>query len=356
MTLASQRHERHHLAELLSDPTSSDESRDPVHEEDTVAETEDYGPSYPAIVLASYSPDVGADDTENVLSIRAGDMLDTWPDGTSGWWWARDRNGNDGYVPSTFIQLFNEENERNLDMDRDRPLDGRAGVTIATPISEFDIPVIPARVISVPLVTREPTAPPFEDLQEITPVHTSLRIAIPPPAPERDMLEPSPSTSGSKKLTPTVALNIVSKGVRHLLHKKSTSKSPPGSPLEEEVQALRARNSALESEQARLRRQLHDVSQRKSQQKVASDTEFARRPLDVRKTRKCSLCRRNDRATTLSPCGHSFCVPCERRVIQMHALALPPPPTPDQHVNTELAAMAECPLCAQEVESILHIC
>lgn len=356
MTSASQRHNRQLFAELLSDPPSFESSCEPVREEDTVAETEDYGPSYAAIALASYSPQEEVDDNENVLSIKTGDVLETWPDETSGWWWARDQNGNDGYVPSTFIQVLNEEDELVAGMDRGHLLNSRSNVAIATPICDTDIPVIPAQIVSVPLITREPTAPPFEDLQETTPVQTSLRIAIPPPAPPRDALEPLHGKNGSKKLTPTVALNIVSRGVRHLLNKRSTSRSPPGSPLEEEVHALRARNTALESEHARLRRQLHDVSKRKFQQKVARDAEYAQRPPDVREPRKCSLCRRNDRATTISPCGHSFCTTCERRVLQMHACALPPPPTPDQHGKTELAAMAKCPLCAEDVESILHMC
>lgn len=56
-------------------------------------------PSMPAVAVSPWSPV-----QSNALELREGDVLETWPEDESCWWWARNENGDEGYIPNTLIE------------------------------------------------------------------------------------------------------------------------------------------------------------------------------------------------------------------------------------------------------------
>ncbi|KAJ8605335.1 hypothetical protein CTAYLR_002388 [Chrysophaeum taylorii] len=192
-----------------------------------------YGPCLTATAVADFKPDAGQ---TNALPFSCGDLLETWPEEGSDWWWAQNRKGDEGYVPRTLVELDVVVEALPESRTRTVWLETR-DLAVATPV----------------LATRLPSAPPFELEEEDD--APRLRIDIPPPD-----FEPRIRS----KLTPTKALQSVMKnGVRTLLGGGGSKKKSTTTTLEDEVRALRARNHHLEHERRRLQQEL-DLSRQEA--------------------------------------------------------------------------------------------
>lgn len=248
-----------------------------------------YGPCRSAVALCAFA---GSYDS-TTLAFAAGEALEVWPDG-SGWWWAQNSCGDEGYVPRTLVALD----------------DGH--ITVATPVLE-----IPAEVV--------PSAPPFEPDE-------------PPPPPP-----PQCSSPRGGALTPTKALSSMRRGMRTLLSgaKKVSPTAPPSPEAEEsalkgEVRELRARNVSLQIDNLRLQSELEQLSPPMSPPATPSS--------------RCSECGSRETATTLVPCGHVLCGECGR--LACRVLGGRSTMGSTEEVLTELR---HCPVCAGRVTSLVHL-
>ncbi|KAH8058012.1 hypothetical protein JL722_6558 [Aureococcus anophagefferens] len=95
-----------------------------------MTEEPDYGPPTPCRASFSHVPN---EPTE--LPLAADEALECWPD-ESGWWYARKRDGSEGYVPRTFIVLDAAAAEGDDAADADDDFDFKLKMAMALSLSE----------------------------------------------------------------------------------------------------------------------------------------------------------------------------------------------------------------------------
>ena len=95
-----------------------------------MTEEQDYGPPTPCRASFSHVPN---EPTE--LPLAADEALECWPD-ESGWWYARKRDGSEGYVPRTFIVLDGAAAEDDDAADADDDFDFKLKMAMALSLSE----------------------------------------------------------------------------------------------------------------------------------------------------------------------------------------------------------------------------
>ena len=323
-----------------------------------MTEEPDYGPPTPCRASFSHVP---KEPTE--LPLAADEALECWPD-ESGWWYARKRDGSEGYVPRTFIVLDGTAAEDDDAADADDDFDFKLKMAMALSLSESSAaapapaPPPPSAPEPPPRLPARPASASFAALQRPAPaprprplsVDSALFAESPEPIDAASLASPRRASGGPRLSTPRAALKSARRSLRGLVGGKKRSPSaadaapppPADARRDAEIEALRARNEALEAarrsseaERARLAREL-DVRRAAPPPAAAAAPPRPPPPEDLDPGDECAVCMERAKDTALVPCGHVLCGVCVSKA-------------------NDSRIVDECPVCRVAVRSTMRI-